>query len=94
MNIEIKDKGIVVTVVCLGWIKTELLQTELNGQKVTFPHLAEPDDVVKKALKDAKRGKDISVYSSYVRRMQFFSKFYPHSVIMKIWVKSIKKYIE
>lgn len=37
---------------------------------------------------------DMSVYSGYVRRMQFFSKFYPHKMIMKIWVNSIKKYIE
>ena len=34
------------------------------------------DDVVIKTLKDAKRGKDMSVYSSYVRIMQFFSKYY------------------
>lgn len=94
LNMELKDKGIVVTVACPGWIKTELLQTEMNGQQVSFPHLAEPDDVVIKTLKDAKRGKDMSVYSAYVRRMQFFSKYYPHSIIMKIWVKSIKKYIE
>lgn len=94
LNMELKDKGIGVTVACPGWIRTELLQTEMNGRKVSFPHLAEPDDVVKQTLKDAGRGKDMSVYSGYVRRMQFFSKFYPHKVIMKIWVKSIKKYIE
>lgn len=94
LNMELKDKGIVVTVVCPGWVKTELLQTEMNGHQVSFPHLAEPDAVVIKALKDAKRGKDMSVYSSYVRIMQFFSKYYPHSIVMKIWIKSIKKYIE
>lgn len=93
LNMELKSKGIVVTAACPGWIKTELLQTELNGQKVSFPHLAEPDDVVKKTLKDAKRGKDMSVYSAYVRRMQFFSKYYPHKLVMKIWVWSVRKYI-
>ncbi len=94
LNMELKDKGIIVTVACPGWIRTELLQTEINGKKVSFPHLAEPDDVVKQTLKDAQKGKDMSVYSCYVRRMQFFSKFYPHKMIMKIWVKSVKKYIE
>lgn len=93
LNMELKDQGIIVTVACPGWIKTELLQTEMNGKKVTFPHLAEPDDVVKQTLKDARKGKDMSVYSGYVRRMQFFSKFYPHKMIMKIWVKSINKYL-
>ncbi len=93
LNMELKDKGITVTAECPGWIKTELLQTEINGHKVTFPHLADPDDVVKQTLKDARKGKDISVYSNYVRRMQLFSKICPHRLVMKIWVKSINKYI-
>ena len=94
LNLELKEKGIVVTAACPGWIKTELLQTEINRQKVHFPHLAEPEEVVKKAIKDAKKGKDMSVYSAYVRRMQFFSKYYPHKWIMHIWLRSIRKYIE
>lgn len=46
LNIELKEKGIGVTVTCPGWIKTDLLQTEMNGHKVKFPHLAAPKDVV------------------------------------------------
>lgn len=94
LNMELRDKGIVVTVACPGWVKTELLQTEMNGKKVSFPHLADPDAVVKQTLKDADKGKDMSVYSGYVRRMQFFSKFFPHRMIMNLWLMSIKKYIE
>lgn len=94
LNMELKDRGIVVTVACPGWVKTELLQTEMNGHKIKFPHLADPEEVVKQTLKDAHKGKDMSVYSSYVRRMQFFSKYFPHKMIMKMWVKSVKKYIE
>lgn len=94
LNMELKDSGIVVTVACPGWIKTDLLQTEMNGHKIKFPHLAKPDDVVRKTLRDAKRGKDISVYSAYVKMMQFFSKFYPHKWIMHIWLRSVKKYNE
>ncbi len=93
LNRELKDRGISVTVVCPGWIKTELLQTEQNGRKVKFPHLAQPDAVAAKAIRDAKRGKDISVYSAYVKMMQFFSKYYPHSWVMSIWIRSIRKYI-
>ena len=29
LNMELKDRGIVVTVACPGWVKTELLQTEM-----------------------------------------------------------------
>lgn len=85
LNIELKEKGIGVTVTCPGWIKTDLLQTEMNGYKVKFPHLAAPKDVVEKTIKDAQKGKDMSVYSAYVRRMQFFSKYYPHKWIMNLW---------
>lgn len=64
LNMELRKTGITVTVVCPGWIKTDLLQTERNGLKIEFPHLAEAKDVVKKAIKDANRGKDISVYGA------------------------------
>lgn len=94
LNMELKGSGIVVTVACPGWIQTDLLQSEMNGHKIKFPYLAEPDDVVQKTLRDAKKGKDISVYGGYVKMMQFFSKFYPHKWIMNIWVKSVKKYVE
>ncbi len=94
LNRELKEKGIVVTVACPGWIKTDLLQSEINGHKTKFPHLAEPEDVAVKTIRDAKKGRDISVYSVYVRMMQFFSKIYPHKWVMTLWLKLIKKYIE
>lgn len=93
LNMELKEKGIVVTAACPGWIKTDLLQTEMNGHKIKFPHLAQPDEVVRKAVRDAKKGKDLSVYGAYVKTMQFFSKFYPHKWIMKLWLRSVEKYI-
>ncbi len=94
LNMELKGSGIGVTVACPGWIKTDLLQSEMNGHKIKFPHLAQADDVVIKTIRDTKNGKDVSVYSTYVKTMRFFSKVYPHKWIMNIWLKSIKKYIK
>lgn len=94
LNLELKERGITVTAVCPGWIKTDLLQTEMNGHTIKFPHLAQPDDVARKAVRDAKKGKDLSVYGAYVKAMQFFSKLYPHKWIMKIWARFVGKYIE
>lgn len=94
LNMELKDRGIIVTAACPGWIKTDLLQKEINGYKIKFPHIAEADNVAEKAVSDAKKGKDISVYGAYVKMMQFFSKIYPHKWIMKIWMRAIKKYIK
>ena len=94
LHMELRDRGIVVTAACPGWIKTDLLQSEMNGHKIKFPHLAEAEDVAVKTIRDAKKGKDMSVYGAYVKMMQFFSKYYPHKWIMKMWLKAVRKYIE
>lgn len=94
LNQELNERGIIVTAACPGWIQTDLLQTEMNGHKIKFPHLAKADAVALKTIRDAKKGKDLSVYGAYVKMMQLFSKLYPHKWIMKRWEKSVKTYIE
>ncbi len=92
LNRELKELGITVTAVCPGWVNTELLKQEWNGRKIKFPGIVEPQPVVRKALKDAKKGKDMSVYGAYVKNMQLFSKIFPHNIVMNLWIKSIEKY--
>ncbi|WP_028510272.1 SDR family NAD(P)-dependent oxidoreductase [Ruminococcus sp. NK3A76] len=94
LNVELKDTGITVTACCPGWIKTDLLKEEINGVKIKFPHMAQPADVARKAIADARKGRDMSVYGAYVKTMQFFSKYYPHRLIMKFWMMGIGKYIK
>lgn len=89
---ELKESGITVTAVCPGWVDTDLLKKEWNGRRIKFPGIVEALPVAKKALKDAKRGKDMSVYGVYVKYMQVFSKLMPHRLIMNLWVKSIDRY--
>ena len=87
LNIELKEKGIVVTAVCPGWIKTNLYDRGcINAKKATtnFVHMVTPDVVVKKALKDAYDNKDISVYGLYVNACGILSKLLPEKLIMKI----------
>lgn len=61
LNQELKQFGITVTVVCPGWVNTELLLKEWNGRRIKLPGIVEPLPVVRKALKNANQGKDISV---------------------------------
>jgi len=89
---ELKGLGITVTAVCPGWVNTELLPKEWNGKKVEFTGIVEPRPVAEKAIRNAKQGKDMSVYGAYVKWMQLFSKLMPHSLIMSLWIKSIEKY--
>jgi len=89
LNAELKDKGITVTAVCPGWMRTDLYNRAcINAEKGTtnFMFMAEPDVVAKKALKDAYNGKDISVYGLYVNMCRLMSKFLPEKLIMKIWL--------
>ena len=89
LNIELKEKGITVTAVCPGWIKTDLFNRAcINAKKGTtkFAFMVEPDVVAKKALKDAYNGKDISVYGFYVNMCRIMAKILPEKLIMKIWL--------
>ena len=91
---ELKERGISVTCVTPGWVKTEMLLSEYNGVKVKFPHLALPEKVALKAIKDAKKNKRYSVYSLYVKFMHLLSKLYSTRVLMNCWMFGIRKYIK
>jgi len=89
LNMELKEKGIVVTAVCPGWIKTNLFDRGcINAKKGTnkFAYMVTPDIIAKKALKDAYKNKDISVYGLYVNFCRFLSKFLPEKLVMRIWL--------
>lgn len=94
LNVELNGTGITSTAVCPGWIDTELLQKEINGKKVRFPGLVTPDRVVKQAIKDAKKGKDMSVCSLYVKCQHINVKLLPQRIVMKIWMAGIGKYLK
>lgn len=83
LNVELKDTGVISTVACPGWIKTDLLESERNGHQIDFPGIVSADVVVKKILYDAKKGKDISVYGAYVKYMRLLAKIFPHKLVMK-----------
>lgn len=93
LNVELKGTGITATAVCPGWVDTELLEKERNGKKIKFPGLVTADRVVIKAIKDAKKGKDMSVCSLYVKCQHVWVKLLPQRLVMKIWVKGISKYL-
>ncbi len=93
LNVELKGTGITVTAVCPGWVDTELLPKEINGKRVKYPGMVTAEKVVRTALKDAKKKRDMSVCSLFVKCQHMNVKFMPQRLVMKIWTGAIRKYI-
>ena len=90
LNVELKVKGITVTAVCPGWMDTALFdRAKIGAERATrrFVGMVTPDKVAQKALTDAKKGRDISVYSLYVKTAHLVAKLLPQRMMMKIWLK-------
>lgn len=93
LNVEVQPLGITVTAVCPGWVDTDMLTKTIKGHKVKFPGMVTSKQVAEKAISDAKRGKDMSVCSLYVKCQHLNVKLMPQKLTMKIWMKGLKKYI-
>lgn len=89
---ELRKTGITVTAVCPGWVDTELLMREIHGKRVSFPGIVSAQQVAETALRDAKRGKDMSVCSLYVKYEHVFAKLFPQKLSMYMWLCGIRKY--
>lgn len=94
LNYELKERGITATAVCPGWIDTDMIRKENNGKKIKFYGIVSADKVARKAMKDSKRGKDMSVCTLFVKYEHLWSKLLPQKWIMHIWGKSVKKYVD
>ena len=82
---EVKGKGISVTTVCPGPVKTEFFEaagSEVAPAKKKF--LVESIDVVRKALKDAKAGKELSIYGMSMKLVHLAGKILPTSIVLTV----------
>lgn len=93
LNVEVENLGIIVTAVCPSWVDTEMLIKERNGKKVKFPGIVTAEAVAKQAMKDAKKGKDMSICSFYVKCQHVNVKLMPQKLTMKLWMHGLKKYL-
>lgn len=92
LNVELPD--VQCTAVCPGWVDTQMLSGGDGDKKAKFPGMVSPAKVVKDALKDARRGRDVSVCSPLFRYLRLYSKLMPHKLVMRQWVRQIKGYID
>lgn len=92
LNAELKERKIRVMAVCPGWVNTEFFKRAVHDDTITyFNKIFEPDEVAESALKDMKKGKDVSVLGFSVRAQVLATKLLPHKLVMKIWLNQQKK---
>ena len=91
LNVELKHRGIRVMAVCPGWIQTEFFSHAISDNTISFfNRYYGPNQVIVKALRDMKKGKDVSILGFPERLQVFGTKLLPHRLVMKIWCKQQK----
>ena len=78
LNVELKNRGISVTAVCPGPVRTEFFTT-LPWYKKLF--MAKPESTVRKALEDAWYRRPVSTTSLSMDVFRLISKLLPHGLI-------------
>ena len=92
LRAELAGTGVTVCGVCPSWVDTDLLVREVNGRRVAFPGLVPPEKVVARALRDARRGRELSVYPLYAKYLHAAAKVVPQRVVMATWLRMLKRY--
>lgn len=85
LGAELKSKGIYVTAVCPGPVKTEFFDiAETTGHIPLYKRLvmADPVKVVKLAIRDSMMGKSVSIYGLRMKGVYLLSKFMPCSWLL------------
>ena len=92
LNVELKGCGIRVMAVCPGWVKTAFFDRAVTDDTITYYNrYYTAEQVVTRALRDMKKGKDVSVCGLPIRNQVRMVKLLPHKLVMKIWCKQQKK---
>lgn len=92
LNKELAE--ISVTAVCPFWTRTEFFDraVEQDATRVVKTYLAmyDAEDIVRRAWRDVKRGKDVSKYGFIARVQAALACTLPHKFIMWFWMKQQK----
>lgn len=92
LNVELKSREIKVLAVCPGWVRSEFFNRAVKDDTISYYNdWFTPEEVITRALRDMKRGKDVSVPGLNIRLQVLATKLLPHRLVMKIWCKQQKK---
>ena len=88
LNKELEKRNIKMIAVCPGWVRTEFFDRAVKDDTITYYNkFFTSDEVVRRAVYDMYRGKDVSVCGAQIRAQVLLTKLLPHKLVMKIWCK-------
>ncbi len=93
LRAELRSRGIFVMAICPGWTKTEFFDRAEGENDKAVPHRAplyEIDRVIKRTLKDRKKGRAVSISGFRIRMLARTVKFAPKQFVIRFWMKQQK----
>ena len=94
LNEELRPRGITVTAICPFWTRTAFFDRAKKVEHKTIDEVVtkyavmyDPEKVIKKAFKDVKNGKGVSIYGFKAKEQMILSKFMPKTLLMRGWIK-------
>ena len=93
LRVELANRKIRVMAVCPKWVRTEFFDRAAEQPDVVtyYDRFYTVDQVVTRALRDMKRGKDVSTCGIHARTEARLLKILPPKLAMKIWCWQQKK---
>jgi len=92
LNMELKPKGIRVMAVCPHWCRTEFFDTAVTDDTIVYYNFFNtPEEVVSTAVRNMKKGRDVSLAGIKIKLQRLAVKLLPHWLVMRVWCKQQKK---
>ncbi|QSX06262.1 SDR family oxidoreductase [Sedimentibacter sp. zth1] len=91
---ELMETEVKVQVVCPGFMDSDFHEStgmKVNKSQKGFMKFSQPEDIVKKAMKDLKKGKVVSVLGTDAKLIRFLSNILPRKVYYFFAVGFVKK---
>jgi len=95
LNMELKPRKIRVMAVCPHWCKTEFFNTAVTDDTIVYYNFFNTaEEVVSTAIRNMKRGRDVSLAGLKIKLQRLEVKLLPHWLVMRVWCKQQKKPIK